>query len=143
MFVQVVVEELVHDVQDKSTKPLHVLVVDDDVDMLSLVERMLRSSGIQVTTASSSLGVTNLVRNIAPDAVVLDLNIPALSGDALLGLVKRQAPTHTRFILYSSCTESELRAIAHKAQADGYISKSALTDIAAYVRKIVSKPSGT
>jgi len=117
---------------------LHVLVVDDDLNMLSLVERLLRSAGLDVTTSSSSLGVSNLVRKVEPDVVVLDLNIPALSGDALLGLLRRHAPARTRFVLYSSCGEAELRLAAKNAHADGYISKSSVSDIAAYLKKLVA-----
>jgi two-component system, OmpR family, response regulator len=116
---------------------MRVLVVDDDINMLSLVERLLRGAGLEVTTSSSSLGVSNIVRKVEPDVVVLDLNIPALSGDALLGLLRRHAPPRTRFVLYSSCGEAELRTAARAAQADGYISKSSVSDIAAYLIKLV------
>lgn len=115
---------------------LSVLVVDDDVELLSLVERLLRSSGLRVTTASASIGVSNLVRRVMPDVVVVDVNIPALSGDALITLVRRHAPPQTRFVLYSSCDESELRAIARRIDADGWISKSNVSSLADYIKKL-------
>jgi two-component system OmpR family response regulator len=52
------------------------------------------------------------------------VHIPALSGDALVAVARRQAPPQTRFVLYSSCDEEQLRERALKVGADGYISKS-------------------
>lgn len=107
-----------------SETKIRVLVVDDDQDQLALAERSLTAFGFEVRTHRSSLGVSNLVRNAAPDLVLLDVNIPALSGDKVLTLARAQAPTTTRFILYSASDESKLRALAKASGADGYISKS-------------------
>ncbi|XXF78823.1 response regulator [Myxococcaceae bacterium GXIMD 01537] len=107
-----------------SESKIRVLVVDDDQDQLALAERSLSSFGFDVRTHRSSLGVSNLVRNAAPDLVLLDVNIPALSGDKVLTLARAQAPANTRFILYSASDESKLRALARASGADGYISKS-------------------
>ena len=122
-----------------SESGLSVLVVDDDVELLSLVERLLRLAGLRVTTASASIGVSNLVRRIEPDVLVVDVNIPALSGDALIGLVRRHAPAHTRFVLYSSCDESELRSLARKVEADGWITKSNVGGLAQYILNLPPK----
>jgi DNA-binding response OmpR family regulator len=107
-----------------SETKIRVLVVDDDQDQLSLVERTLSAFGFEVRTHRSSLGVSNLVRTSAPDLVLLDVNIPALSGDKVLALARAQAPANTKFILYSASDESKLRALARTCGADGYISKS-------------------
>jgi DNA-binding response OmpR family regulator len=107
-----------------SETKIRVLVVDDDQDQLTLAERTLTSFGFDVRTHRSSLGVSNLVRTCAPDLVLLDVNIPALSGDKVLTLARAQAPANTRFILYSASDESKLRALARASGADGYISKS-------------------
>ena len=108
----------------ESENKIRVLVVDDDVDQLMLLERTLNAYGFEVRTHRSSLGVSNLVRNANPDLVLLDVNIPALSGDKVLALARNQAPTTTRFILYSASDESKLRSLALASGADGYISKS-------------------
>jgi DNA-binding response OmpR family regulator len=103
---------------------IRVLVVDDDQDQLVLAERTLSAYGFEVRTHRSSLGVSNLVRTSAPDLVLLDVNIPALTGDKVLALARAQAPMKTRFILYSASDESKLRALARESGADGYITKS-------------------
>ena len=120
----------------ESENKIRVLVVDDDVDQLMLLERTLNAYGFEVRTHRSSLGVSNLVRNANPDLVLLDVNIPALSGDKVLSLARNQAPTGTRFILYSASDESKLRALALASGADGYISKSVQGE--ALARKLIS-----
>lgn len=107
-----------------SEQKIRVLVVDDDADQLSLTDRMLSAHGFEVRVHPSSLGVSNLVRNTAPDLVLLDVNIPALSGDRVLTLARQQAPPTTKFILYSASDEARLRALALASGADGYLSKS-------------------
>jgi two-component system OmpR family response regulator len=107
-----------------SEMKIRVLIVDDDQDQLALAERTLSAYGFEVRTHRSSLGVSNLVRTSAPDLVLLDVNIPALTGDKVLALARSQAPAKTKFILYSASDESKLRALARESGADGYITKS-------------------
>jgi two-component system, OmpR family, response regulator len=117
--------------------PLRVLVVDDDEAQLSLVERSLRLDGFVVETTNEAFGVSNIVRRFQPNIVLLDVNIPALSGDRLLPVVRRYAPASTKLVLFSACGESELRKRAHDVSADGWISKSAAgSELARQLRKL-------
>ncbi|WP_044890414.1 response regulator [Myxococcus hansupus] len=125
-----------------SESKIRVLIVDDEQDQLSLVERTLSAFGFDVRTHRSSLGVSNLVRTTQPDLVLLDVNIPALSGDRVLALARGQAPQGTKFILYSSSDESQLRALARSSGADGYITKSVQgEDLARKLEAIHKKPA--
>ncbi|RKH54907.1 response regulator [Corallococcus llansteffanensis] len=103
---------------------LKALVVDDDPLVLELVERSISRYGFDVTTTRAALGVANLIRTTQPDIVLLDVNIPALSGDRILSVVRQFAGPQTLFILYSSMDESKLRELMRTAGADGYIPKS-------------------
>ena len=115
---------------------LRVLVVDDDALQLSFLERSLRLEGFDVTTMSQAIGVSVMVRKFRPDIVLFDVNIPALSGDRLLEVVRRHAPASTKLVLYSACDESHLRHLAREVEADGYITKSvAGTELAQAIRR--------
>jgi two-component system, OmpR family, response regulator len=109
-------------------KKLRVLVVDDSEQTLELTARTLRAFGFDVATSAGSFGVSNLVRSFAPDLVLLDVEIPGLSGDQLLTIARRHAAAGTRFVLYSSCDESRLRTLARETQADAWIPKSETGD---------------
>ena len=89
---------------------LRVLVVDDDSMYLELVERSLKSFNIEVTTTDSAIGVTNLIRRTEPDVVLLDVNIPALSGDALLGIVRNLHHTHEADAIREALLREHLEA---------------------------------
>jgi DNA-binding response OmpR family regulator len=109
---------------DLTATKVRVLVVDDDPDQLELVRRTLIAHGFDVQTHNSALGVSNLVRTVEPDLVLLDVNFPALKGDQVVGLARRYAPRDTKFILYSAADESRLRALVQASGADGYLCKS-------------------
>jgi DNA-binding response OmpR family regulator len=109
-------------------RKLRVLLVDDSEQQLELTARTLRAFGFEVQTSIGSFGVSNLVRSFLPDVVLLDVEIPALSGDRLLAIARRHAAHGTRFVLFSSCDESKLRALASESQADAWISKSESAD---------------
>ncbi len=112
-------------------KSLRVMVVDDDIEHLELIQRQLQSFGFEVRTWNSGLGVTNAVRDFRPDVVLLDVNIPALSGDRLVRLL-RQSDTTGRLVLFSSNDRERLRQLAAEVSADDWIQKgieaSALAD---------------
>lgn len=103
---------------------LRLLSVDDDPEQLEVLRRSLSIYGWEVHTHGSAMGVSNLVSNIAPDIVLLDVNFPALKGDRVIPLARSHAPKHTLFILYSNADESELRRRALESGADGFIPKS-------------------
>lgn len=106
------------------SRQLKVLVVDDDVRQLSMVERLLAAEGFEVLTATSPLGVSNIVRSASPDVVLLDVNLPALSGDRLVPLVRISAGSvPPQLVLYSACDPDSLRRLAYEVDADGWIQK--------------------
>jgi len=101
-----------------------VFVVDDDSLQLDLVQRTLQGAGFEVSCSSSPIGATNLICSFLPDIVLMDVNIPGLSGDALVSISRKWAPKHTRFVLYSASDEAKLRNLARAVGAHGWISKS-------------------
>lgn len=99
------------------------MVVDDDLRQLQLIERMLKAEGFDVVSISEPIGASNLVRSFQPDVVLLDVNIPALSGDRLLSLIRKVAEPYARLVLHSSDDPESLRERAHKVGADAWIQK--------------------
>ena len=86
---------------DVAARGQHVLYVDDDEVMVLMVERLLQSRGYRVTAMIDALEALEFVRRDASiDAVVCDLNMPALSGLALARAVGEIRPA-LPFILSS------------------------------------------
>ena len=58
----------------------HVLVVDDEPDIVAIVRDYLADAGYRVSTARSGEEALRLLRSIVPDLVVLDLGLPGIDG---------------------------------------------------------------
>jgi CheY-like chemotaxis protein len=57
------------------------LIIDDDLDLLSLLRRTLEfTAGWQVHTASSGVAGLELARTVLPDVVLVDVMMPEMDG---------------------------------------------------------------
>ncbi len=57
-----------------------ILVVDDNPNVLSFVQPALEREGYQVLTASDGLGALYQAETLAPDLIILDIEMPAPNG---------------------------------------------------------------
>lgn len=58
----------------------HILIVDDYADALDIWAIYLRSMGYQVSTAADGLTAVARAEELRPDLIVLDLELPGLTG---------------------------------------------------------------
>ena len=101
-----------------------ILIVDDDIAHLDSTRGILEAEGYEVFTHNQPFGSTNAIVSIKPDLVLLDVNMPGLSGEKLADVYRANARTRTsRVMLYSSNDEDALRDAARRLQLDGYICK--------------------
>ena len=69
-----------------------ILVVDDDIQMLSALEAALTSRGHQVETASNGIDAVSKLNKRTPRAIITDLRMPGMDGLELLDHVRRTEP---------------------------------------------------
>jgi CheY-like chemotaxis protein len=101
-----------------------ILVVDDDPVHLSLTRELLEAEGYEVRTHKTGFGATERVLRERPDLVLLDVNMPALSGEGLVSVLRGRGLLHaTRILLYSSNDEEWLRRAVDRLGVCGYVSK--------------------
>jgi len=102
-----------------------IMVIDDDERVLVSVKRMLERQGYSVLIHDGSPGCFKEVAHFKPDLVLIDVNMPFLSGDAFVALFG-QCPeiTESKIVLYSALDEWTLQRKARDCGAQGYISKS-------------------
>lgn len=67
-------------VEEKYSKKPHILVVDDDSRICTLVSRYLHENGFVVLTASSAENARDVMKSFAFDALVVDVMMPGQSG---------------------------------------------------------------
>ncbi len=65
---------------NKNPAAKHILIVDDYVDALEIWAIYLRSIGYGVTTAADGLSAVAKAEELLPDLIVLDLELPGLTG---------------------------------------------------------------
>ena len=104
--------------------PPRILIVDDDETHLACARELLEAEGYQVEVHQTGFGATERLIRSRPDLVLIDVNMPALSGEALVGILrKRVHAAGVRVFLYSSNDEDALRKAASRLQIDGYVCK--------------------
>ena len=62
----------------------HILVVDDEPDIRTLVQEILEDEGHAVTTAEDGASARRALRERRPDLILLDIWMPDLDGISLL-----------------------------------------------------------
>jgi CheY-like chemotaxis protein len=65
-----------------------VLVIDDDPFMLKVITDLLEKAGYKVITRDSPTGATQVLVSERVDAAVIDWNLPGLSGDSVIRLLR-------------------------------------------------------
>ncbi len=102
-----------------------VLVVDDDALTLRAVTRSLRTSGFEVVTSDSPLGVSALIRQHKPDVIVLDFNMPAMNGERLARtLGAMQEVRGLPIVFYSGMDEALLYEATKHVPHSTFVSKA-------------------
>ena len=91
-------ELLVSATNQPTTRPLRVLVVDDNIDTVSSFSMLLRASGHHVRTAHDGLAAVQAALEYQPDAVLLDIGLPVLNGYEVAKSI-RQEPTLKDIVL--------------------------------------------
>lgn len=110
------------------TPTIRVVVADDHPMWRDAVARDLADAGFEVVaTADDGHSALNRTRATQPDVLVLDLNLPGLSGsEVCAGLAAAGVPTRTLILSASGDQQDVLDAV--KAGALGYLVKSAGRD---------------
>ncbi len=107
---------------------VRVLLVDDHDLFRTGLRNLLEERGVQVAgEAADGDGAVRLVRELAPDVVIMDLNMPGISGVDAIKQIAATAPlTRVLVLTISDQDEDVLHAIL--AGACGYLLKDSSVD---------------
>ena len=107
-----------------TTAAKRILVVDDDEALLETTRATLEKEGYEVHLHQSVFGAVSMARRISPDLILLDINMPAMSGEELVALLREGgASTCKQIVFYSSNDESSLRYLTLHYGVRGYVCK--------------------
>jgi DNA-binding response OmpR family regulator len=98
-----------------------VLLVDDDLTLLSVLSRRVARAGYSVVTASSGAAALKLLQGSWPSLVIVDLMMPGMDGFELCRRIKQLADLP--IIVLSAVDASEAKVSALELYAEDYITK--------------------
>jgi DNA-binding NarL/FixJ family response regulator len=103
------------------------VVVDDVPDMRRLVRTALRFRGVftVVGEAENGTDAINLITDLRPDIVVLDIGLPDLAGQEVLTRIRELTP-ETKVVVFSGTEPHDSAGIA--SRVDGYALKDSQLD---------------
>jgi len=79
-----------NEIRMNSTDETHILVVDDDRHIRSVLQQGITRAGYDCLIASSAEGALRLLEEKDIDVVITDINMPGLNGDELTRIVKQK-----------------------------------------------------
>lgn len=102
----------------------HILVIDDEEDILELVRFNLSREGYRITCATSGEKALNLSREGHPDLLVLDLMLPGIDGLEVARRLKQDSRTRTIPIIMLTAKGEESDVVTGlEIGAEDYITK--------------------
>jgi two-component system KDP operon response regulator KdpE len=128
-----------------STRPLRILVVDDDPAMVGAITALVGTEGHQVITAYDGLTAVKRYREERPDVVLLDLAMPGPDGFTVASRIRAEADVPILVVSGESSEDAKVRALG--IGADDYLVKpfgraELLARIGAVVRRAQGGAAG-
>jgi len=122
--------------------PPRVLVVEDETDIAGLIKHALERGGdAEVDVVGTGDAALRAVTDRIPDLVILDLNLPVLSGIEVCRILRgRPATSRLPIIMLTARTGEADRVAGLDLGADDYVTKPfSLRELAARVRAVLRR----
>lgn len=102
-----------------------ILIIDDEIDILTLTAYRLKYEGYEVITASDCDEGLRLAKEKKPDLVLLDLHLPGMTGFELCQLIKKDDEMHHIPVVFFSASSVGGNPLikVEECNAQGYIQK--------------------
>jgi DNA-binding response OmpR family regulator len=125
--------------------PRHrVLIVEDEPDIAGLIKHTLeRSADADAEIVGSGDAALTAVASRPPDLIILDLNLPVLSGVEVCRILRgRSEGRHVPIIMLTARTTEQDRVSGLELGADDYVTKPfSLRELTARVRAVLRRSS--
>jgi two-component system OmpR family response regulator len=100
-----------------------ILIMDDEQDTLSMLSLTLKFSGFDVATADTGQKAIAMVGEYQPDAIILDVMMPDLTGIEVFKAIKQQSPDLPPVIFLSASIRPKDQTAGMEAGAYTYLVK--------------------
>ncbi|HQU35232.1 MAG: Alkaline phosphatase synthesis transcriptional regulatory protein PhoP [Anaerolineales bacterium] len=126
-----------------NTKAKSILCIEDEAEMIDLMRLILGRRGYDVKGAISGMEGLKMIREHAPDLILLDLMMPEMDGWEVYQQIKADEKMKgTPVIVVTAKAQSIDRVLGlHIAKVDDYIAKPfSPQELLTSVEKVLNKP---
>jgi len=116
-----------------------VLLVEDDDAVSCGIAALLEMEGIEVQVAREGGIVVQAVRDFSPDAIVLDVTLPDISGTVVFETVRREWPRIPIVISTGQMCDPSIFEMGHQPHTEFLMKPYASTDLMARIGRIVHR----
>ena len=127
--------------------PRHILVVDDEADLVDLISYNLKKEGFSVDSALDGETALTKIRKGKYDLVVLDLMLPGIQGIELCRILRNDPKTESLPVIMLTAKGEEVdKILGLEMGADDYVTKpfsprELLARVKAVLRRSMEKPA--
>jgi putative nucleotidyltransferase with HDIG domain len=119
----------------------HILVIDDEPDILDVIREALEIDTYQVTTITDPFQVESVLRDAPPDAVITDIHMPKRDGVEIIGIVKQFDPHIPVIVITGHADVTNLMASFRQGAYDYLKKPFQLDELLITVNQAVDKHS--
>ena len=120
---------------------MKILTIDDQQLILLSVEKRLIELGYTVKTANSGQKGIELFNSFKPDLVLVDINMPDMSGLNVVKHIKKESRRNTPVLVMSGNTEENIIMNGFTLGIDDYMKKPvSLDEMAARIKRLIGAP---
>ncbi|HLJ83852.1 MAG TPA: response regulator transcription factor [Candidatus Eremiobacteraceae bacterium] len=118
--------------------PKKVLLVDDEAQIVEVLDRYLTDEGFIIVHAHDGLQAIEAFRSEHPDLIILDLNMPGLSGLDAFKIIREES--RVPVIMLTSRVDEVDRVVGLELGADDYVTKPfSPREVAARVKAVLRR----
>jgi DNA-binding response OmpR family regulator len=122
-------------------RPKRILLVDDEPQIVEVLERYLTDEGFLVSSAHDGAAAVQISRAERCDLIILDLNMPVMSGLDALKLIR--VDSRVPVIVLTSRVDEVDRIVGLELGADDYITKPfSPREVVARVKAVLRRSPG-
>lgn len=117
-----------------------ILIVDDEKDLLTLLEKRLSLAGYTVLKADNGKDAVTIAKQEKPDLILLDIVMPEVDGPMVAEILKQDSSTEHIPIIFLTCllTKPEEAKFGHKIDGHVFIAKPFdFEDLLRQIKKIL------
>jgi len=123
---------------DPAVTPVHIAILDDEVDITDLLEAYLARQGYRVSAVHAGSALAALMAADPPSLVLLDLGLPGEDGFAIARQLREHH--HVGLVIITGRGDSVDKVVGLEIGADDYVTKPFdLRELAARVKAVLRR----